>query len=60
MEIVIVPHNLANKFQPLDLTVNKTAKAFIQNRYNHWCSHHVARQLKSVNDPTDIKVLSKL
>ena len=51
------PHQ---QFQPLDLTVNKVAKAFIQNRYNHWFSDQVARQLKSGNDPTDIKVSSKL
>ena len=43
-EIVIVPHNLTNKFHPLDSTVNKAAKAFIQNRYNGWCSDQVARQ----------------
>ena len=59
-EVVIVPHNLTNKFQPLDLTVNKAAKAFIQNQYNSWFSDQVARQLKSGKDPTDIKVSSKL
>ena len=59
-EVVIVPHNLTNKFQPLDLTVNKATKAFIQNQYNDWFSDQVARQLKSGKDPTDIKVSSKL
>ena len=59
-EVVIVPHNLTNKFQPLDLTVNKAGKAFIQNQYNDWFSDQVARQLKSGKDPTDIKVSSKL
>ena len=59
-EVVIVPHNLTNKFQPLDLTVNKAAKTFIQNQYNEWFSDQVARQLKSGKDPTDIKVSSKL
>ena len=59
-EVVIVPHNLTNKFQPLDLTVNKAAKAFIQNQYNDWFSDQVARQLKSGKDSTDIKVSSKL
>ena len=34
--VVIVPHNLTNKFQPLDLSVNKAAKSFIQNKYNGW------------------------
>ena len=43
-EIVIVSHNLTNKFHPLDLTVNKAAKTFIQNRYNDWCSDQAARQ----------------
>ena len=28
-EVAILPHNLTNKFQPLDLSVNKAAKAFI-------------------------------
>ena len=30
-EVAIVPHSLINKFQPLDIRVNKVAKAFIQN-----------------------------
>ena len=51
-----VPRNPTNKFQLLDFTINKTAKAFIQNRYNDWFSDQVARQLKSGNDTTDIKV----
>ena len=59
-EIVIVPHNLTNKFQPLDLTVNKAAKAFFQNQYNDWFSDQVAQPLKSGNDQTDVKVSSKL
>ena len=33
-EVAIVPHNLTNKFQPLDIGVNKAAKAFIQNMCN--------------------------
>jgi len=59
-EIVIVPHNLTNKFQPLDLTVNKLAKSFIQNQYNDWFSTQVAHQLKEGKNPADIKVSSKL
>ena len=48
--------NLTKKFQPLDLSVNKAAKAFIQNRYNDWFSDQVAQHLKRDNDPTNIKV----
>ena len=52
-------HNLTIGLTP-DLTVNKTAKAFIQNRYNDWFSDQVVWQLKSGNDSTDIKVSSNL
>ena len=31
--VLIIPHNLTNKFQPLDITVNKPAKSFIANKY---------------------------
>ena len=33
-EVTIVPHNLTNKLQPLDISVNKPAKAFIFTKYN--------------------------
>ena len=59
-EIVIVPHNLTNRFQLLDIRVNKAAKAFIQNQYNDWFSNHVSVQLKKGIDPVDSKITSKL
>ena len=40
-DVVIPPHNLTNKFQPLDLSVNKAAKSFIQNKYNDWFADQV-------------------
>ena len=30
-KVVIVPHSLKYEFEPLDISLNKTAKAFIQN-----------------------------
>ena len=44
-EVIIATQNLTHKFQPLDITVNKAAKAFIQNMYNEWFSNEVATQL---------------
>ena len=32
--IVIVSHNLTNKFQLLEIMVNKPAKCFISEKYN--------------------------
>ena len=58
--IVIVPHNLTKKFQPLDITVNKPAKSFIAQRYNAWFSDQVASQLANGKSATDVKVSLKL
>ena len=59
-DVVIVPHNLTNKFQPLELSVIKAAKSFIQNRYNDGFADHVFTELQNGKDPTDVKILSKL
>ena len=59
-EVAIVPRNLTHKFQPFDISVNKAAKAFIQNLYNEWFSNQVAIQLKHGIDPADVKISSKL
>ena len=40
--VLIVPHNLKNKFKPLDITVNKPAKSFILNKYNEWFSKEIS------------------
>ena len=31
--LILVPHNLTNKFQPLDVTFNKPVKSFIKEKY---------------------------
>ena len=31
-ELVIVPHNLTNKFQPLDISINQKAKKFVSHQ----------------------------
>ena len=55
-ETVIVPHNLTNKFQPLGISINKAAKAFIQNQYNDSFSNKLSVQLKKGIDPADFKI----
>ena len=59
-DVVILPHNLTNKFQPLDLSVNKSAKSFIQNKYNDWFAGQVFTQFQNEKDLTDVKISSKL
>lgn len=55
-QVVIVPHNLTNKFQPLDITVNKPAKSFISNLYNEWFAEQVTKQIRNGIPPADIQV----
>ena len=55
----MVPHTLTNKFHPLDISVNKTIKVFVQNCQES-LSNQVAAQLKRVANPANIKMSSKL
>ena len=54
--LIVVPHNLTNKFQPLDITVNKPAKSFIKDKYNMWYPEQVAKQLNEGKAPADVEV----
>ena len=47
--IVKVPHNLTNKFQPIDITVNKPAKYFISEKCNKWFAAKQREKLSSVD-----------
>ena len=40
-EILIIPHNLTNKIQLLDISANNTARSFISGRYNYWPANEV-------------------
>ena len=59
-ELVIVPHNLTNKFQPLDISINQSAKKFISNKFNAWYAERVSKQLSNGVAPGDVKVSLKL
>ena len=59
-EIVIVPHNLNNKCQPLDLSVNKASKAYVSEKYNVWMAKEIPKQIKEGIASPDVKVSLKL
>ena len=59
-EIVIIPRSLTNKFQPLDVSVNKVAKSLISDKYNYWLANEVLKQLRAGKTAADVKVSLKL
>ena len=46
-ELVIIPHNLTNKFEPLDISINQSAKKFISNKFNAWYADRVSKQMSN-------------
>ena len=54
--LIIVPHNLTNNFQPLDITFNKPAKSFIEAKYNIWYTEQDTKQLNKGKPPADVDV----
>ena len=58
-ELVIIPHNLSNKYQPLDTSINKSAKKFISDKFNAWYADRVSKQLSNAVVPGDVKVSLK-
>ena len=59
-KLVIVPHNLTNKFQLLDISTSQSAKKFVSNKFNPWYANRVSKQLSNGNAPGDVKVSLKL
>ena len=59
-ESVIIPNNLTNKFQPLDISVNKAAKSFISDKYNSWLANEVSKQLRAGKTAADVKISLEL
>ena len=55
--LIMVPHNLTNKFQPLDITFNKPAKSFIKDK---WFTAQVTKLFNEGKDPADVQLLLNL
>ena len=58
-KVVIVLHNLTNEVQPSDISVSKSAEAFIYNKSNSWFSKQVPAQLALETELSKVKVSTK-
>lgn len=54
--LITVSHNLTNKLQSLDITINKPARRFNKEKYNLWYTEQVTKQLGKVKDLADVAV----
>ena len=45
IRMVPVPNNMTSYLEPLDLTVNRSCKAFLQNQAQKWYSEQVQAQI---------------
>ena len=53
IQSVLVPAGCTDQLQPLDLTVNRVAKSFLQARFREWYAEEVANQLSNNDGGTD-------
>ena len=58
--MIPVPNNLTNEFQPLDLTVNRTCKAFFRKESQEWFTSQVQLQIENGVTPEEVKVDTKI
>ena len=56
--LVRVLPNMTNLFQPLDLTVNGAAKAFLKRKYTEWYSGEVSKALADGIALDDFEILT--
>ena len=54
---VIVPPNCTDQLQPLDVSVNRAAKQFLQNKFENWYADNIVAQKSTDKDiePVDMK-----
>ena len=58
--VVHVPDNHTNLFQPLHISVNKSAKCLLSENYQDWYAERVVDQLNRGVEPHNVKVDVKL
>ena len=59
--VVMVPANCTDRLQPLDISVNKSIKAFLRQEFQNWYSDCLCAQLQggeSNPEPIDLKLSS--
>ena len=55
---VLIPANCTDRLQPLDISVNKLAKNFLERQFQEWYSDKICCQFQRVNpkEPVDLRL----
>ena len=63
INVCLLPAHTTDQLQPMDIAVNKPAKGFLKQKFEHWYSEEVMKQLQGVSDvesaeiqPVDLSV----
>ena len=58
INVVLIPPNCTDRLQPLDLSINKTAKEFLRKCFQKWYASQVCSQLegKTLKEPVDLRL----
>ena len=57
---VLVPNNMTQLFQPLDLTVNKHCKSYLKRLFSKWYAQQIENQLSLGEKVEEIKIEFRL
>ena len=57
---VLVPNNMTQLFQPLDLTVNKHCKSYLKRLFSEWYAQQIENQLSLGKKVEEIKIEFRL
>ena len=58
IHVVKVPANCTDQLQPMDLSVNKSVKEFMRNKFQQWYASEVEKQLDQgvEHGPVDLRM----
>ena len=60
IKVAQVPGNMTQIFQPLDLTVNGSAKVFMKKGFTKWYNCCIVQELDNCNDVDSIDIQLKM
>ena len=58
IDIVMIPPNCTDRLQPLDVSVNKSVKEFLRQKFHSWYAESVSTQLNGTKakEPIDLRL----